>query len=272
MRPADRPRVMEICKDVWDGRDYMPRVFDSWVADSASTFQAAELDGVVVGVQRLRPYAPGLVWYEGLRVASTHRRQGLARAMLAAVIAQAKDQGFQEMRLATGNLSAVRLFESAGFSRLVDVRWWRGLRIEGGEPARMPDPSEAARLWAAVGKSPGIELFHGISADFNGAHALDAAELERLAKIGMLRAGPGGRAVLGMRDPWGENLAVAFVAGRGGALRELLMSMRFEADADGLSHVTIALPRDHPAAEDLAASGYHLANDDDTSYIYGLKL
>jgi GNAT superfamily N-acetyltransferase len=272
MRSADRPRVMDICKDVWDGRDYMPRVFDSWVADSASTFQAADLDGVVVGLQRLRPYASGLVWYEGLRVASTHRRQGLARAMLEAVVAQAKDQGFLEMRLATGNLSAVQLFESAGFSRLVDVRWWRGIRIEGGEPARMPDPSEAATLWPALEKSPGIERYHGISADFNGARDLDAAELERLAKIGMLRAGPGGRAVLGMRDPWGENLAVAFVLGRGGALRELLMAMRFEADADGLSHVTVALPRDHPAADDMTASGYHLANDDDTSYIYGLKL
>jgi hypothetical protein len=74
-----------------------------------------------------------------------------------------------------------------------------------------------------------------------------------------------------MREPWGENLAVAFVAGRGGALRELLMSMRFEADADGLDHVTIALPRDHPAAEDLTATGYDLANDDDSSYVYGLS-
>ena len=272
MRPADRTRVVEICKDVWDGRDYLPRVFDDWVTDSASTFQAAELDGVVVGLQRLRPYAPGLVWYEGLRVASTHRRQGLARAMLAAVIAQAKDQGFKEMRLATGNPNAARMFESAGFIRLLDARWWRGNRIEGGEPARMPDSSEATELWTAAAKSPGIELYHGVSADFNGAHDLDAAELERLAKIGMLRAGPGGRALLGMKDPWGENLAVAFVAGRGGALRELLMSMRFEADADGLDHVTVALPRDHPAADDLTASGYHLANDDDTSYIYGLEL
>jgi len=272
IRPADRPRVLEICRDVWDGHDYMPMVFDGWVADSASTFQAAELDGVVVGLQRLRPYAPGVVWYEGLRVASTHRRQGLARWMLAAGIAQAKDQGFVEVRLATGNTNAVRLFESTGFRRLLDVRWWRGTRIEGGEPARMPDPSEANKLWTAVEKSPGIELFNGISADFNGARDLHAAELERLAKIGMLRVGPGGRALLGMRDPWGENLAVAFVAGRGGALRELLMSMRFEADADGVSHVTVALPRDHPAADDLSASGYHLANDDDTSYIYGLKL
>ena len=272
MRPADRARVMEICKDVWDGHDYMPRVFDDWVADAGSTFHAAEVDGVVVGLQRLRPYAAGLLWYEGLRVATTHRRQGLARAMLTAAIAEAKEQGFGEMRLATGNVSAAQLFESEGFIRLVDARWWRGTRIEGGEPARMPDPSEAPKLWPTVEKSPGIELYHGVSPDFNGARDLDAAELERLARTGMLRAGPGSRAIVGMREPWGENLAVAFVAGHGGALRELLMSMRFEADADGLDHVTVTLPRDHPAADDLTASGYDLANDDDSSYIYGLKL
>jgi hypothetical protein len=159
-----------------------------------------------------------------------------------------------------------------GFRRLVDARWWRGKRVEGGEPARMPDPSEARKLWPALEKSPGIELYHGVSPDFNGAFDLDAGELERLATIGMLRVGPGGRAVVGLREPWGENLAVTFVAGRGGALRELLVALRFEADADGLDHVTVALPRGHPAADDLRASGYDLANDDDTSYVYGLLL
>ena len=272
MRPADRDRVAEISRDVWDGHDYIPRVFDDWVADAGSTFQAAELDGNVVGLHRLRPYGPGLIWYEGLRVASTHRRQGLARTMLASAIAEAKEQGFREMRLATGNPGAAKLFEAAGFERRLDARWWRGQRVEGGEPSRMPDKSEATRLWAAVEKSPGLELYYGVTADFNGAHDLNAAELERLAAIGMLRAGPGGRAIAGLREPWGENLAVGFVAGQGGALRELLMSLRFEADADGLDHVTVALPRDHPAAGDMTASGYDLANDDDASYIYCLRL
>lgn len=272
MRSADRERVMEISRDVWDGHDYIPRVFDDWLGDAGAAFQAAELEGVVVGLQRLRPYAPGLIWYEGLRVASTHRRQGLARAMLESAITGAKEQRFREMRLATGNPDAVPLFESHGFRRLVDARWWRGHRLEGGEPARMPDPSEARKVWPAVEKSPGIDLYHGVSADFNGARDVDAAELERLARIGMLRVGPGGRAIAAIREPWGNNLAVALVAGRGGALRELLMALRFEADADGLDHVTITLPRDHPAAEVLNASGYDLANDDDSAYIYGLIL
>src|SRR3981081_1855540 len=93
VRPADRDRVSELTKDIWNGHDYLPAVFDDWVGDSASSFQALEVDGEVVGLQRLRPYAPGLVWYEGLRIATTHRRRGLARAMLESAIAEAREQG-----------------------------------------------------------------------------------------------------------------------------------------------------------------------------------
>jgi N-acetylglutamate synthase-like GNAT family acetyltransferase len=272
VRPADRERVIELTRDIWDGHDYVPRVFDDWVSEAGATFQAIELDGVVVGLQRLRPYASGLIWYEGLRVASTHRRQGLAHAMLRSAIAEAREQTFREMRLATGNPSAARLFEEFGFERLQDDRWWKGGRVEGGESARIPDPSEAEKLWAGIAASPGIELWGGVTSDFQGAQDLGAAELSRLAAIGMLRAGPGGRAIATLRRPWGDSLAVAFLAGKGGALRELLLALRFEADADGLAEVSVTLPRDHPAADDLRASGYDFANDDDTSYIYALKL
>jgi GNAT superfamily N-acetyltransferase len=272
VRPSDRDRVIELTADVWNGHDYIPRVFDDWVADAAAAFQAVEVDGLVVGLQRLRPYAPGLVWYEGLRVASTHRRQGIARTMLDSAVAEAREQGFAEMRLGTANPAAVRLFEAAGFQRLVDVRWWAAPRVEGGEPARIPDPSEAERLWSAVSDSPGLGLYHGVSADFAEAHDLGPAELARLAGEGMLRAAPGGRAVAGLREPWGDSLAVSFVAGRGAALRDLLFALRYEADADGTDHVSVALPRNHPAADDMHASGYDLANAEDNAYIYTLKL
>ncbi|HEX7263296.1 MAG TPA: GNAT family N-acetyltransferase [Candidatus Dormibacteraeota bacterium] len=272
VRPSDRDRIVELTRDIWGGHDYLPSVFDDWVADAASAFQALEVDGVVVGLQRLRPYAPGLVWYEGLRVATSHRRQGLARAMLDSAIAEAREQGHGEMRLATGNPEAVRLFESVGFKKLVDVRWWRGPRVEGGESPRIPPAAEAEKLWPMVAKSPGIELFNGVMADFNGARDINAAELARLAETGMLRVGPGGRAVVGLRRPWGNNIAVGFLAGSGGALRELLQALRFEADADGLDDVVVSLPREHPAAGDLRASGYDFANDDDHSYIYALRL
>lgn len=272
MRPADRDRAIDISKDVWEGRDYIPRVFDRWVSDSGAEFQAAEIEGVVVGMQRLRPYAPGLIWYEGLRVASDRRRQGIARAMLDAAIAEAREQGFHEMRLATRDLPAIRLFESAGFTGLVEMKWWRGLRVEGGEPARMPDGAEARKLWPAIESSPGIQLYTGIVPDMNGARDLGADELERLASSGLIRVGPGGRAIALLREPWGQNIAVSLLAGGGGALRELLLSLRFEADADGLNHVTVNLPPRHPAEEDLRATGYDFADAENSAFVYALKL
>ena len=272
VRPTDRERVFEICRDIWDGHDYLPRVFDDWVEESGAAFQAAEVDGVVVGLQRLRPYAEGLIWYEGLRVASSHRRLGLARTMLTSAVAEAREQSCREMRLATGNPEAARLFESVGFKRLLDMRWWKAPRMEGGEPARIPVAKEAERLLASIASSPGIDLYAGVIADFNGAPDLNPTELGRLADEGHLRAGPGGRSIATLREPWGDNLAVSLVAGSGGSLRELLQSLRFEADADDLDEVLVSLPRNHPAAGDLEASGYDFANDDDHSYIYGFTL
>ena len=269
-RPADRERVLEITRDVWEGRDYIPRVFDDWLADGSAAFQAVEVDGVVVGLQRTRPYAEGLVWYEGLRVASSHRRQGIARAMLESAIAEAREHGFKEMRLATQNAPAASLFESAGFTRQIDIRWWRAPRLEGGEPARIPDAAAAAKLWPAILRSPGFDLYHGVSADLNGARDLDERELGRLAETGMLRVM--GTAVAGLRAAWGSAIGVSFVAGRGAMLRDLLYALRYEADADGVERVTVGVPRGHPAADDLQASGYDFANAEDTAYIYTLKL
>jgi GNAT superfamily N-acetyltransferase len=272
VRPADYDRIVEITQDVWEGHDYIPRIFERWVADSAASFQAAELDGEVVGLQRTRPYAPGLVWYEGLRVASSHHRQGIARKMLQSAIEEARDHGFRQMRLATRDLPARRLFESAGFRPLAETRWWRGPRVEGGEPARMPDGDEAARLLPGMLASPGIELYGGIVPDMNGARDLDAGELKRLATEGRVRLGPGGRGVALLREPWGKNIAVSLLAGRGAALRELLLALRYEADADGLNHVTVNLPPEHPAEEDLKVTGYDFADADLSGYIYALDL
>jgi len=270
VRPADRDRVVEITRDVFEGRDYVPRVFDEWVADASAAFQALEVDGEVVGLHRLRPYGPGLIWYEGLRIAPSHRRRGLARAMLGSAIAEAREQGFKEMRLATQNEPAAALFESQGFQRLIDLRWWRAPRLEGGEPARIPDPASAAKLWPAVMRTAGFELYRGVSADLGGARDLDERELARLAEIGRLRVV--GTAVAGVRPSWSNAVAVTFIAGRGALLRDLLYALRYEADADGLERVSIAVPRGHPAADDLQASGYDFANAEDTSYIYTLNL
>ena len=106
----------------------------------------------------------------------------------------------------------------------------------------------------------------------NGAHDLGGDELERLATVGLIRVGPGGRAVAILREAWGKNIAVCLLAGRGGALRELLLALRFEADADGLNHVSVNVPPSHPAEDDLKATGYDFADADLSGSIYALDL
>jgi GNAT superfamily N-acetyltransferase len=273
VRPADRARVAEMVAAVWDGHDYIPSVFDEWVGDPGSWFQAGELGGEVVGIQRLRPIAPRVVWYEGLRVAPEHRRRGVARAMLEAAVAQARGLGFAEIRLATANPEAIGLFRSAGFELLVAPRLWRGRRLEGDEPARMPPAADAGRLFAYLKEDPALEAYGGVLA--NGEWALDASPelLGRLAGEGALRVTAGGRALAAVREGWGgDTLWAYFVSGGGAALHDLLMALRFEADIAGLNGVNLWAPDGHPGEDQFAATGYDSEAEPFRLSYFGLRI
>ena len=273
MRPADRDRVLEIASDVWEGNDYLPEVFDAWAADPGASFQAAELDGIVIGVHRLRPIARKIMFYEGLRVATEHRRQGVARAMVRRAIEESRLLGFEQVRLFTGNPDAARLFASEGFRLVVDCATWTARRVEGGDPPRLASPSEASSLAGRLRDDPALAAYGGVTPDWNGTLDVDSSLLERLAEDGLVRVGTGGRALALVRAQHSRRfLPVVFVAGAGAALQDLLTALRFEADGVGLQGVRVLAPEDHPAAGDLTEVGYHLADDEEHDYVYALEL
>ena len=272
MRPLDRDRVLEISREVWNGNDYLPEVFDSWVSDPGATFQAAELEGQVIGVQRLRPIARGVMFYEGLRVAETHRRQGVARAMLRTAIGEARGLGFERMRLYTENPNAGQLFTEEGFRLLVDCVTWTGRRVEGGDPPRLGSPSEAGPLAERLRQDPALAAYGGVNPDWNGALDVDAELIEHLAEQGQVRVGAGGRGVALMRAGGRRRLPVTFIGGSGAALQDLLTALRFEADWMDMAEVRVLAPAHHPAAADLGEVGYHLAEDEGHAYVYALEL
>ncbi|TMD08665.1 MAG: GNAT family N-acetyltransferase, partial [Chloroflexi bacterium] len=211
-RTADRERVVEICAAIWEGHDYIPEVFDTWVQDPSGTFQVGEVDGEVVALQRIRPLSREACWYEGLRVAETHRRLGIARQMLAAAVDQASSIGFQEMRLATADPAPRALFESAGFRILLQPDLMRARRLEGLEAARMPDPDQADRLFPRVQADPAFELYSHLHVEWDGVYDLTAEELARRAEQGQVRITAGGRAlaVVDSNPGWGF-LSVRFL-------------------------------------------------------------
>ena len=268
----DRERVEEISAGVWDGTDYLPGIFEEWLQDPAASFQAAEEEGLVVGLQRLRPIAPGIMFYEGLRVAATHRRRGIARAMLRHALEEARSLGFARMRLYTGNQEAGSLFSSEGFRLLFDCAVWTAGRVEGGDPPRLASPADAASVAAAVAGDPALAVYGGTNASWHGVLDVDAALLERLAADGLVRVGTGNRAVALLRGDARRRLPVTFLAGSGPVLQDLLEQLRFEADSVGLSSVAVLAPERHPAAGDMREVGYDLAEDEGHAYGYQLDL
>lgn len=256
--------------DVWNGTDYIPEVFDEWIADPTSFFQAGELNGEVVAIQRLRPIAEGIVYYGGLRVASSHRRRGVGRAMLRAAITQGREVGFQEVRLATGVDEARGLFESEGFRLILQTKIWRATRLEGGDPPSLLQPGQAATAFEGLRAGPDLEAYAGLLPDPERPVALDGAELSGLIDAGWVRAGAGGQAIA-VAGPMWHVWMVLFAAGRGVALQDLLMAIRFEADAEGRD-VRLVAPDPHPAEGDIEAAGFEFRRQAAPFYFYSLLL
>lgn len=272
LRAADEARIREICAPVFEGRDYLPEVFSEWLADPTASFHGLEIDGELAAFQRVRPLNQRIAWYEGLRVAPERQGLGLGRKLVTAAVAHATAHGFAELRLVTANPVARALFESLGFRRHLDCQSWEATRREGGEPARIPEPDAVGPLLQQQIGRPVLTAYAGVNPDTAGARDLDADELARLARLGHLRAGVGGRALAGLRPSRRNRLAATFVVGSGAALEDLLLALRFEADADDLDGVALALPVGFPEADTLSSIGYDLRRDAPTFTFYGLRL
>jgi GNAT superfamily N-acetyltransferase len=84
-----------------------------------AVFLVARLDGVPVGCGALRPYTAETVEIKRMYVRPAARGQGIARAMLNALEAAARDFGYTRLLLETGTLQpeAIALYEAAGYQR-----------------------------------------------------------------------------------------------------------------------------------------------------------
>jgi GNAT superfamily N-acetyltransferase len=258
VRPADRAQVLEMTAD----EDYLQAVFDSWVTDPGGEFQAAELEGELVGVQRVRPIGPGIVLYEGLRVAPAHRGQGVGRAMLGQAMEDAGGQGFGEMRLIAQNPVAGRLFESEGFRPLTSCVARFAPRQEGVDSPRLGSPAEGERLAALAAEEGALAAYGGVLASWRAPLDVDAAMLARTAGDGLIRVGPSGRSFAVLLGSGRSRLGVGFLAGSGGALEELLLGLRVEADMGGQRGVRVWVPETYPPPDAMEAVGYHLEEDE----------
>lgn len=118
---ADRPALEAIAARIWDGHDYLPRVFDDWVADQTGGFWVAVVHGQVVGAIKLTCHSPGQWWLEGLRVDPARQGRGIGRILHHFATQQARHHapGVVRYSTASGNGAMVHRFApETGFQQV----------------------------------------------------------------------------------------------------------------------------------------------------------
>ena len=160
----DKPAVVEFCSQIWEGWDYLPRVYDRWLRDPRGAFLVAELDGRPVGTDKVTVLSPGEIWLEGLRVDPRARGRGVALAINRKAMEVIAGMNPRTVRFGTvaDNLASRHMGEKDGFRLIGECR-----RMVSGTPAEQPDtklaPETAAEPAAVPDGGPSPELSPRIS-------------------------------------------------------------------------------------------------------------
>ncbi|MBD3236020.1 MAG: GNAT family N-acetyltransferase [Candidatus Eisenbacteria bacterium] len=250
--PADRDQLLDIAARTWEGHDYLPQVFDTWVSDRRAFFGALVQAGRVVGCGRVYPFDEKHGWLEGLRVHPDHQGHGLGREVARRVIAQAVSMGLRRLYFSTyfDNASSMRISEMLGFHRFttctnLDLR-------------DLADDTQDAEASAAGG----IESRSGmpdIAALMSNDWFFVPAEIRDRARYfprPLTVRGCGAEMLLADNSKFPDHLEIAWMAAPDGRLPPPLIAAAVtEARRRGHRHVHVMLPEDY-ALEPFTAFGF----------------
>ena len=116
-RTEDHHAIVEICKDIWEGNDYLPQVINSMVDDPTCHPTVLIDDNIIISVVNLRLYNKDIGWSEALRTHPNYRRRGFASKLQKHQLQLAKDLGCKEIWLSTAenNIATRKILENMGF-------------------------------------------------------------------------------------------------------------------------------------------------------------
>ena len=141
LRESDRDEVLAITAHTWQDGDYIPEVFDEWLADSEGIFAALvhTPSGRIAAIDKVSMLAPGQAWFEGLRVNPDFRGQGISGKLQTYMVGVVSGMGARVVRFLTlANNTPIHIAAYRdGFHIAALTRYWRW------EPDVPPTPSGA---------------------------------------------------------------------------------------------------------------------------------
>ncbi len=276
MRREDRPAVEAIAAQVWGGEDYIPYVFDEWLADPAGVFCAATLHGVLIGLSRLAHMGGDQWWMEGLRVDPAYRGLGVGRALHNFMLGRALEHAPGQVRLSTAsdNLAVQKLARDTGFRRVAAFEPY-GAEADPGQDTRWLvrlGPEHAGAAWARLTTLPHIRAAElTLEESWRFLPLTPDLLKERLAagQVYAWRANEDSSSPIGLvilNKPRGVDDGEEEEEGRfyvgcadaetPGELRALARALRGMAAAEGFPRVSWKVPASPDLLAELQAAGY----------------
>jgi GNAT superfamily N-acetyltransferase len=119
-RETDTPDMLELTRTIWDGHDYVPKVWAEWLSDPEGQLAVAEWQGRVVGLGKLTRLSPRDWWLEGLRTHPELEGRGIAARLHEHLLGLWLETGSGTLRLATASfrLPIQHLCERTGFEKM----------------------------------------------------------------------------------------------------------------------------------------------------------
>lgn len=271
--PTDRDAVFEMVRTVWDGNDYVPEVWDEWLADASGPLLVGELAGRVVALTKLSALGPGEDWFHGTRVDPGYRGRGFAKALLRHCADLSRRRGARTLRYLTDeeNTPMHRAGEAAGF-RLAYTPAWQHAALRPGESATVAlPPDRLTALLADLAGSPLLGQTGGMYGYGWRSLDLNEARLAEHLRRGEVLGVPGLRAwaIVVPRDD-GEGVWLAHVEGPGDELEQLCAAILMGRGSAEQGTARSLLPPAAPWLPALRAAGF--SEPEHPMRVYELRL
>lgn len=167
--PTDTPAVLALTSRIWEGHDYVPLVWEDWLADRSATLVVAEAEGQIVGLGRLTHLSAFDWWLEGLRVDPAFEGRGVASQIHDHLVGQWLANGAGALRLVTASHrhAVHHLCQRDGFDRLAELNWFSAparppARPGSTEPFTPVDPAELPAALRLAVQLDGLRLTGGL--------------------------------------------------------------------------------------------------------------
>ncbi len=275
-RAADKQAVLAFCAHTFDWGDYLPEVWDEWLADARGQLLVATLDEVPVGVAKVTLLTPGEAWLEGLRVNERYRGHGLGWQVHGRCLQVARELGADVARLATHsrNLPVHAMTARSGMRHVASAFSLVAPALPADQdvaslaPLDLQDWSQVARR---ILRGPTLAEMHGLYGAGWTWETLSEAKLRTHLERGQVlalrddRGATTAAAIVMDSEPRWKSLPVAHVDGSVAHAAALARGLRRHAASLCLDKVEAMVPVSPGLREAFGEAGYENDLEADTS-------